>query len=118
MSEFGDLVTAVLAREFVSAHAEDDVRVIAVTTTSTLVAALAARRLGAEVLAIAPGFATLDAAPRPALSLGETALRAAASPKGSHHRYVRGGVPRVCRSGGHAGAARSSRSHQSLLRRR
>ncbi len=82
MSEFGDLVTAVLAREFVSAHAEDDVRVIAVTTTSTLVAALAARRLGAEVLAIAPGFATLDAAPRPALSLGETALRAAASPKG------------------------------------
>jgi glutaconate CoA-transferase subunit B len=81
MSGFGDLMTAVLAREFVAA-ADDGVRVIAVTTTSTLVAALAARRLGAPGLAIAPGFGTLDAAPRPALSLGEAALRAGASPQG------------------------------------
>jgi glutaconate CoA-transferase subunit B len=82
MSGFGDLMTAVLAREFVAAAANDGVRVVAITTTSSLVAALAAQRLGARELAIAPGFGTLDASPRPSLSLGEAALKTAASPKG------------------------------------
>ena len=82
VSMFGDLFTTVLAREFAAAAADDGVRVIAVTTTASLVAALAARRLGAADLAIAPGFGTLDGAPRPALSLGERALRAGASPRG------------------------------------
>ena len=67
MSALGDLFTTVLAREFAAAATDDGVRVIAVTTTASLVAALAARRLGAADLAIAPGFGTLDAAPRPAL---------------------------------------------------
>ena len=82
MSTLGDLFTTVLAREFAAAATYDGVRVIAVTTTASLVAALAARRLGAADLAIAPGFGTLDAAPRPALSLGERAFRAGASPRG------------------------------------
>ena len=81
MNRPGDLFTVALAREFASA-ADGDVRVIAVTTTSSLVAALAARRLGADDLAIAPGFGTLDGASRPSVSLGEAALRAAASPRG------------------------------------
>ena len=82
MSTLGDLFTTVLAREFAAAAADDGVRVIAVTTTASLVAALAARRLGTADLAIAPGFGTLDGAPRPALSLGERAMRAGASPRG------------------------------------
>ena len=81
MSRLGDLVTTVLAREFVAAS-RDDVRIIAITTTSTLVAGLAAQELGASDLSLAPGFGTLDAAPRVSLSLGEAALRAGASPQG------------------------------------
>ena len=82
MSRLGDLFTTVLAREFAAAATDDGVKVIAVTSTASLVAALAARRMGAADLAIAPGFGTLDAATRPALSLGERALRAGASPRG------------------------------------
>jgi glutaconate CoA-transferase subunit B len=82
VSALGDLFTTVLAREFAAAATDDGVRVIAVTTTASLVAALAARRLGTPDLAIAPGFGTLDAAPQPALSLGERAMRAGASPRG------------------------------------
>jgi glutaconate CoA-transferase subunit B len=82
MSDLGDLMTAVLTREFVAAATDDGVRILAATTTSSLVAALAAQRLGADELAIAPGFGTLDAAPRPSLSLGEAALNTAASPRG------------------------------------
>ena len=82
MSRLGNLFTTVLAREFAAAATDDGVRVIAVTSTASLVAALAARRMGAADLAIAPGFGTLDAATRPALSLGERALRAGASPRG------------------------------------
>ena len=82
MSEIGDLFTTVIAREFVNAATDDGVRIIAATTPATLVAALAARRLGAAELAIAPGFGTLDGDPRPTLSLGEARLRAGRSPRG------------------------------------
>ena len=41
MSTLGDLFTTVLAREFAAAAADDGVRVIAVTSTASLVAALA-----------------------------------------------------------------------------
>lgn len=82
MNDLGDLVTTVLAREFVAASADGGIRVIAATTTSSLVAALAAQHLGADHLAIAPGFGTLDAAPQPSVSLGEIALRTASSARG------------------------------------
>ena len=76
-----DRVTAVLTREFVAAHSQG-VRLIAVTTVSSLVAAMAARHLGATGLAIAPGFGTLDAEPTVSLSLMESGLGTASSPKG------------------------------------
>jgi glutaconate CoA-transferase, subunit B len=65
-----DLLTAALAREI----AESGVRVFAVTSPSTVAAALGARALGAPDLAIAGGFTALDASPKPAASLGEGAL--------------------------------------------
>lgn len=82
MSDIGDQFTAVLTREFVAASSDYGMRVVAMTTTASLVAALAARRLGAEDLAVATGFGTLDASPHPTLSLGEMGLRSAASPRG------------------------------------
>jgi len=80
-SATADRITSVLTREFVAA-AGDGVRVIAVTTMSSLVAALAARQLGAPRLSIATGFTTLDAAPVPGLTTGEVGLGTAASPQG------------------------------------
>jgi acyl CoA:acetate/3-ketoacid CoA transferase beta subunit len=77
----GDLVTLVLAREIVDA-ARRGMRVLAVTSVTSLVAGLVARRIGAERLAIATGFGTLDAEPVVSLTGGEPALGAAASPRG------------------------------------
>ena len=69
MSAVADLVAAALAEEI----AASGVRVFAVTTPLTAAAALAARRIGHPGLAIAGGFTCLDAAPAPALTLGEAA---------------------------------------------
>lgn len=55
----GDLLATVLARELVAA-ARSGLRVLAMTSPVSLVAGLAARRLGAPDLAIATGFTTLD----------------------------------------------------------
>lgn len=55
----GDLLATVLARELVAA-AGSGLRVLALTSPVSLVAGLAARRLGAADLAIATGFTTLD----------------------------------------------------------
>ncbi len=65
-----DLLTAALAREI----AESGIDVFAVTSPATVVAALAARDLGAPDLAIAGGFTALDATPVPAVTLGEAGL--------------------------------------------
>ena len=81
MTSVADRVTAVLTREFIAAH-RDGVLVIAVTTVSSVVAALTARQLGAPGLAIASGFGTLDSDPRVSLSLMEAGLGTAASSKG------------------------------------
>ena len=72
----GDLLTAALAREIAGAG----LRVFAVTSPATVVAARAARALGAPRLAIAGGFTALDADPVPALTLGEAALFAGGTP--------------------------------------
>jgi glutaconate CoA-transferase subunit B len=82
MSQLADVLTTVLAREFVAAARDRDLRVIAVTSMSSLVAALAARQLGASQLALAPGFCTLDAPATPSLTLGEVAFRTAESARG------------------------------------
>jgi glutaconate CoA-transferase subunit B len=82
VTDVADRITASLIREFRTAAQDGGVKVIAATTMSSLVAALAARRLGVPDLAISTGFGTLDARPYPALTLGETALGSAASPRG------------------------------------
>lgn len=69
-SEFADLLVGALARQI----AESGIRVFAVTSPASMVAALAARELGAPRLAIAGGFTALDAAPTPNVSLGERGL--------------------------------------------
>ncbi len=80
MSAPADLVTAALAEEI----AASGVRVFAATSPLTVVAALAARRLGLPDLAIAGGFTRLDADPVPALTLGEAGLLGSApGPRGS-----------------------------------
>ncbi|MCW3065995.1 MAG: hypothetical protein JWN32_3167, partial [Solirubrobacterales bacterium] len=65
-----DLLTAALAREI----AESGVSAFAVTSPSTVAAAIAARELGAPDLAIAGGFTALDASPLPSTDLGEAGL--------------------------------------------
>jgi glutaconate CoA-transferase subunit B len=65
-----DALCATLAEEI----AASDIRVYAVTSPLTVVAALAARRLGRPDLAIAGGFTCLDAHPTPSLTLGEAGL--------------------------------------------
>ena len=65
-----DLLTCALAREI----AESGVRVFAVTSPATVVAALAAQELGAPDLALATGFTALDGSPRPSVTLGEAGL--------------------------------------------
>lgn len=83
MAEQADQLTAVLAREFLAAATQDPpLRIVAVTTVSSLVAALAAKRLGATELATAVGFGTLDADAEPSLSLLESGLHPETSPKG------------------------------------
>lgn len=82
MTNLADLITTVLAREFVAAFRDRGVRVIPVTAMSSLVAARSARLLGAAQLAIAPGFCTLDAPAEPSVSLGEVALATAQSSRG------------------------------------
>ena len=90
MSGPGDQITTLITREFLRASAPDHgpgpknepLKVVAATTVSSVVAALAARRLGADGLAIASGFGTLDAAPVPTLSLLESGLGSAFSAKG------------------------------------
>jgi glutaconate CoA-transferase subunit B len=82
MSRSSDLITTVLAREFVTAARDRDLRVVAVTTVSSLVAALAAQQLGAPQIALAPGFCTLDAPAVPTMALGEIALGTARSARG------------------------------------
>lgn len=69
--ELADLVTTTLVRELVAAR-QRGMRVLAVTSPVSLVAGLAAVRLGAPDLAIAAGFGVLDAVGAfPALTLGE-----------------------------------------------
>lgn len=64
--------------------AASDIRVFAATSPLTVVAALAARRLGRPDLAIAGGFTRLDAGPAPALTLGEEGLVGSApGPRGA-----------------------------------
>jgi hypothetical protein len=70
VSAVADLVAGALAQEI----AASDVRVFAATSPLTVVAARAARLLGRPDLAIAGGFTRLDAAPVPALTLGEAGL--------------------------------------------
>lgn len=77
----GDLVTLILARQIVDASRRG-MRVLAATSITSLVAGLVARRIGAEQLAIATGFGSLDADPVVSLTGGEPALGAAASPRG------------------------------------
>jgi glutaconate CoA-transferase subunit B len=67
-----DLLTAALAREI----AESGVSVFAVTSPSTVAAAIAARELGPGDLAIAGGFTALDASPVASVGLGEAGLLA------------------------------------------
>lgn len=75
MAEPADLKLAVLVRELVAAHLDDGLRILAITSPESLVAGLAARRLGAPGLALAVGFGVLDAIdPYPSLTLGEAAL--------------------------------------------
>jgi hypothetical protein len=66
----GDLLTAALAREIV----DSGIRVYAVTSPASVAAALAARELGADDLALATGFTALDAEPVPSVTLGEAGL--------------------------------------------
>ena len=66
----GDVLTAALAREI----AESGIKVYAVTSPASVAAALAARELGAEDLALATGFTALDAEPIPSVTLGESGL--------------------------------------------
>jgi glutaconate CoA-transferase subunit B len=83
MVERADQFTAVLAREFLAAAKQDPpLTIVAVTTVSSLVAALAAKHLGATELATAVGFGTLDADAVPTLSLLESGLHPETSPKG------------------------------------
>lgn len=71
--EVAATVAAVLVRELVAAR-KRGMRVLAVTSPLSLVAGLAARRLGAPDLAIAGGFTVLDAVdPVPTLTRGEAA---------------------------------------------
>jgi glutaconate CoA-transferase subunit B len=83
MVDRADLLTTVLAREFAAAAAADPpLKIVAVTTVSSLVAAQMATRLGATNLATAVGFGTLDAHAVPTLSLLESGLHPETSPKG------------------------------------
>lgn len=83
MADKADLLTTILLREFLAAaEADPPLRIVAATTVSSLVAALAAKRLGAADLAIAVGFGTLDAHAAPTLSLLESGLHPDTSPKG------------------------------------
>ena len=77
-----DLLAVVLAREFVAA-ALDGMRTLAVTGPLSLAAGLLARSTGASRLSLAPGFCTLDAEVRPAISLGEWATGGGASVRGT-----------------------------------
>lgn len=81
MRDVCDDVTVALARDMARA-AVGGMRVMAVTGTSSLVAALVARRLGASELALAVGFGVLDGSPEPALTLGELALGPGAATHG------------------------------------
>ena len=81
MSAVADRTTIVLARELVAASRRG-VRVLALTSMTSLVAGLAARHLGAE-LGLAAGFGVLDAEePVPAITLGERALGTRAATRG------------------------------------
>ena len=76
-----DLMLGVLVDEFLTAAAASPpMRVCAMTSNVSLVAALAARHLGAPI-DIAVGFTRLSGDPRPALSLGAAALGIGASPR-------------------------------------
>ncbi len=70
----GDLLASALADEIAEAVAVGGVRVFAVTSPATVAAAQAARRLGAEGLAIAGGFTILDATPQPWVSPDERGM--------------------------------------------
>ena len=83
MVDRADLLTTVLAREFIAAATDDPpLKIVAVTTVSSLVAAHVATRLGATKLATAVGFGTLDADAVPTVSLLESGLHPETSPKG------------------------------------
>lgn len=78
-----DLMAGLLAREFRAATAgRPPLRLLAATSMASLVAGLAVRGEGTD-LAIAGGFATLDVAPSPSLSLGESALGVETSTRGT-----------------------------------
>lgn len=71
MSATADLLVGTLAEEIAAAARREGLRVFAVTTPATVVAALAARILGGAELAIAGGFTALDTDPEPTLRPGE-----------------------------------------------
>lgn len=77
MTTTGDRITTMLAREF----RRSGIRVLAITTGSSIVAGLAANELGAD-LAFAPGFGALDAPVEPTMILGDFGLHTAESPVG------------------------------------
>lgn len=76
----GDLLTAVLIRQFQEAVGQG-MRVLAVTSPSSLVAGRAVQQ-GEGRLALATGFGTLDAPADPTVSLGDAKLGTARSPVG------------------------------------
>ncbi len=78
MITLGDRLTTLLARELTVAA---DVRIVAMTTLSSLVAVNAANHLGAD-LALATGFGTVDAPAEPTAMVGDWGLRTADSPVG------------------------------------
>lgn len=81
MTSLADRLTIWLTRDLVDT-ARRGLRVFAVTTPSSVAAALAARRLGAPDLALAVGFGLLDAEPEPSLTLGEWGLGLDATARG------------------------------------
>ena len=77
-----DLIVAELARGFRAASTLDPpLRIVAMTSNSSLVAARMAQDAGADI-SIATGFTVLDGDPRPSLSLGAAAMGMGASARG------------------------------------
>lgn len=81
MMEPADLVTTLLARDIVTSVRERGLRIFALTSPLSIIAALLAQRIGAPGLALAGGFGRLDVQPQPAVTSGEFALGMDGSPR-------------------------------------